>query len=250
MTTIFLHGGGDDVESRAAIYGRFVQTTIEQQAGPLGLVVAEATEKEQQQSFEAYKAIFQAAGVPIERLAPLFVSPTAPLTFGAIAQMQPSGVFVCGGITPFYHQSVCQDVTWVNYLQEANIPFCGTSAGAAVASQQAIVGGWQVQRGEHTRGILFSGAGEGLLLLTVASGLGLIPFAVDVHASQWGTLLRLIHAVELGLVQEGWAIDENTILEVGDSLRLYGLGQAYHVRQLDSGEVAVQIHVAEYPSVH
>lgn len=34
-------------------------------------------------------------------------------------------------------------------------------------------------------------------------GLGLVPFAVDVHASQHGTPTRLMHAIDAGLVQEG-----------------------------------------------
>jgi cyanophycinase len=81
--------------------------------------------------------------------------------------------------------------------------------------------------------------------LTVQPGLGLVPFAFDVHASQWGTLLRLIHAVELGIVQAGWALDENTLLEVADqSLRLHGRGHAYYVRKADGGEVTVAIHTA------
>ena len=57
-------------------------------------------------------------------------------------------------------------------------------------------------------------AGEDLDLVQPRPGLGLVPFAVDVHATQWGTLTRLIHAVALGLVAEGVAIDEGTCLEV------------------------------------
>ncbi len=58
-----------------------------------------------------------------------------------------------------------------------------TSAGAAVAARQAIVGGWQAQRGDVVRPMLFRGASEGLDLITVQHGLNLVPFAVDVHAS-------------------------------------------------------------------
>ena len=50
-------------------------------------------------------------------------------------------------------------------------------------------------------------------------GLGLVPFAVDVHATQWGTLTRLVHAVDAGLVAEGWAVDNGTVLVAGDGLR-------------------------------
>ena len=69
-------------------------------------------------------------------------------------------------------------------------------------------------------------------------GLGLVPFAVDVHATQWGTLTRLVHAVGAGLVEEGWAIDEGTVLVVDDgSVRVEGLGSAYRVAPRDGGVV-------------
>ena len=45
-----------------------------------------------------------------------------------------------------------------------------------------------------------------------------------------GTLTRLIQAVELGMVRDGWAIDENTILEIEqDTMAVYREGHAYHV---------------------
>ena len=63
--------------------------------------------------------------------------------------------------------------------------------------------------------------------MTVVAGLGLVPFGVDVHAAQWGTLGRLIHAVEAGLVAEGWALDEGALLAGGE---VHGPGAAWHVR--------------------
>ena len=80
----------------------------------------------------------------------------------------------------------------------------------------------------------------------VRPGLGLVPFTVDVHASQMGTLTRLIHAVELGLIPEGWAIDENTMLVVdGRTHQIYGAGHGYHVQRSPDGGVSVTIHVAD-----
>ena len=77
-------------------------------------------------------------------------------------------------------------------------------------------------------------------------GLGLVPFAVDVHASQMGTLTRPIHAVELGLVPEGWAIDENTMLVwYGRTYQIYGAGHCYHIQRGSDGSVTVTIHVAQ-----
>jgi cyanophycinase len=245
MPAVFLHGGGDHAESRPSTFGRFVQAIPADQPGPLALVVAEAAEDDRMASFQDYSAIFQAVGLDAGRIVALFVTPTEPLTRAALGDLQPSGMFVCGGVTPFYRQSLCVDTGWVAYLHEARVPYGGTSAGAAIAAQNAILGGWLARRGGDERAMLFQGASEGLEQLTVQPGLGLVPFAVDVHASQWGTLLRLVHAVDLGVVAEGWALDEDTMLEVADrSLRLHGRGHAYYVKKADGGGTAVAVHTA------
>ena len=107
------------------------------------------------------------------------------------------------------------------------------------------MGGWQVTRSGETRAILFQGASEGLDLLTVRDGLGLVPFAVEIHASQMGTLMRLLHAVELGLVPEGWAIDENTLLQIdSNAMHVFGQGHAYRVWRDPDQSVRVTIHTA------
>jgi cyanophycinase len=92
-------------------------------------------------------------------------------------------------------------------------------------------------------------AGEDLDLVEPRRGLGLVPFAVDVHATQWGTLTRLVHAVALGLVAEGVAIDEGTCVEVpagagAGELRVHGFGSAYRVRLEPSGGATVTLLAA------
>lgn len=243
MSRIYLHGGGDSEQWRQETFGRFAASSMENDVVKLALVIAEENESAARESWQAYSNIFTAVGVPIEKLYPIYVSPQSPLTHEMVAQAAPSGIFVCGGVTPFYHQAVCTDLSWLDYLRESAIPFGGTSAGAAIAAQAAILGGWQATRQERSREILFIGAGEGLDLLTVRRGLGLVPFAVDVHASQLGTLTRLIHTVELGLVPEGWAIDENTMLVIdGRNLQIYGQGHCYRVWQDSDGCVKLTVH--------
>ena len=111
-------------------------------------------------------------------------------------------------------------------------PYAGYSAGAAIAATDAIVGG---HRRDDGRDVGAEEAGEDLVALTVRPGLGLVPFAVDVHATQWGTLTRLVHAVDAGLVAEGWAVDNGTVLAAGDGPpRVEGLGSAYHVTRADA----------------
>lgn len=242
MSRIFLHGGGDHPESRAATFGFFAQATLAAGSGPIALVVAETDADERHAVMQAYRESFTAVGAPVDRIAPVFVTPDQPLTHAILAAIQPRGMFVCGGQTPLYHQSLCADRGWIAFLREANLLYGGTSAGSAIAATTAIIGGWRVQRGDQPRAALFHGAGEGLDFLTTVAGLGLVDGAIDVHASQWGTLLRLIHAVDLGMVPWGWAIDEDTMAIIDDNkVELVGRGQLYEVKPDAATGVTVKV---------
>ena len=73
-------------------------------------------------------------------------------------------------------------------------------------------------------------SGEDLDEISVVPGLGLVPFAVDVHAAQWGTLGRVIAAVRAGAIASGIAIDEDTMVVVdGGAARVAGLGFVHSV---------------------
>jgi cyanophycinase len=58
-----------------------------------------------------------------------------------------------------------------------------------------------------------------------------------------GTLGRLVHAVDAGLVDHGWAIDEGTVLIAGDGPpRVEGLGCALRVERAGApGGVRVSV---------
>ena len=71
QTKIFLHGGGDRAESRAATFGRFVAEVLRQPADKLALVVAEAEDTAVPPTIAAYSSIFTAVGVPQTQLIPL-----------------------------------------------------------------------------------------------------------------------------------------------------------------------------------
>jgi cyanophycinase len=244
MLPVFLIGGGGDYPERDETYGRFLRAATSGDNCRVALVSAADTAAEAEVTFISTCAVFLALGMTEADIAPIFLLPGVPLTPAMLTNAQPTGVFVCGGMTPLYQQLLCEDRDWLGYLESANIPYGGVSAGAAVAATTAIVGGWRAQRGDRIRPILYEGAGEGLDLLDVRPGLGLVPFTVEIHASQWGTLTRLLHAIDLGFVTEGWAIDENTLLQSdGDGLQVYGAGQAYHLWRDEPG-TRVTIHSA------
>ncbi|GAA1699304.1 hypothetical protein GCM10009745_52310 [Kribbella yunnanensis] len=143
-----------------------------------------------------------------------------------------AGVYVAGGLTPAYRDVMVDGGTeWLDAARTAGLVYGGFSAGAAIAAERAVVGGWRTEFQGRTVDVCDSELGEDLEPLTVLPGLGLVPFLVDVHAAQWGTLYRLTHAV-LATGIEGWAIDENTVLAIGTNgtPTVQGTGAATHVQ--------------------
>lgn len=128
-------------------------------------------------------------------------------------------------------------------MVERGIPYAGFSAGAMIAPTHGIIGGWKLRRnGNDDLAICSEDVSEDREYLDIRPGLGLVPFAVDVHASQYGTTTRLLHA---GLVPEGWAIDEDTAIEVtSGKITVHGLGSAYRARPtVDSGTTSLTVDI-------
>jgi cyanophycinase len=142
------------------------------------------------------------------------------------------GLLVGGGHTPSYLDAMTPITDEVRLLVADDLPYLGFSAGAMIAADAAIIGGWRI--GEIP--VCSADAGEDLDEVTVVEGLGLIDVAIDVHAAQWGTLSRLIAATEAGLVEGGIAIDEFTALIVdNDELRVVGSGSIWQATLHDDG---------------
>ena len=118
------------------------------------------------------------------------------------------GVVVGGGLTPAYFEGLSGAMAGIRGRVTGGASYVGFSAGAMVAPGPALIGGYRVD------GIEVCGeeCSEGLDALDIRDGLGLVPFAVDVHAAQAGTLGRAMGAVAAGLVARAVAIDENTAL--------------------------------------
>lgn len=145
-------------------------------------------------------------------------------------------ILIGGGLTPAYLEAVAPLIDEIRLLVADGLPYLGFSAGAAIAADSAIVGGWRI--GEVP--VCPEEAAEDLDEVTVAGGLALVDLAVDAHAVQWGTLARVIAATEAGLLDGGVAIDESTVLIVGDgALRVEGRGNVWQVTE-DSAGVLVR----------
>jgi cyanophycinase len=142
------------------------------------------------------------------------------------------GILVGGGLTPAYLESITPIAAEIRKRVESGTPYLGFSAGAMIASEAAMIGGWRIGGVE----VSAEAAAEELDEVTIARGLGVVDVTVDVHAVQWGNLSRLIATVDAGLVDGGIAIDERTalIVETG-ALRSVGSGSVWLVTKADDG---------------
>jgi cyanophycinase len=144
------------------------------------------------------------------------------------------GIVVGGGRTPAYRELLEPHFGEVRRQVAAGVPYLGCSAGAAIAAERAVIGGWRIGGVAVTP----EATSEGLDEVTVAPGIGLVDVAIDAHAAQWGTLSRLVAAVEAGLVEGGLAIDERTALIVGQGgLEVAGSGSVWRVLPGETGVV-------------
>lgn len=178
-------------------------------------------------SVARFRGVLEAAGAENLRVEAIVEGET--FTAGAI---DADAVFVGGGLTPAYRDAFVDVAVALRARVEEGMPYAGFSAGAAIAPDRALVGGYRLSGVE----VASEDAGEELDELEVRDGLGLVPFGVDVHAAQWGTVSRLIAAVEAGLVTEGVAVDEHTALVVspGEST-VHGSGHVWNVGPAASG---------------
>lgn len=243
MNRLFLIGGGWNEKSFPLTYGRFIEAIPK--SGRKILVIAASPDKTNATGIKEHCDVFVSLGLFPDELVHLHVTPAEPLTAAQVEEIAPTGIFVCGGLTPAYQESLCKNRDWLEYVTRGNIPYAGFSAGSSIAAVDAVVGGWQIEIDGRTVSILDDELAEDLDALDVRPGLGFVPFSIDVHASQWGTVTRLLHAIDQGMVTNGWAIDEDTMLEIdGDAITLHGIGQAYCIEGVSTGKVSITIHRA------
>ncbi|MFD5253703.1 hypothetical protein ACFWM5_12825 [Streptomyces bobili] len=233
---VFLIGGGSDESAADAVYGPFLRAASAGVPRVLCVLVDEGNGAE---LFARYDTLLRKAGdcTPVPLLLPL----GEPFEPGALTA-DVDALLVCGGLTPAYREAFggCLD-TLPALLAERGVPYAGFSAGAVIAARDAVLGGWLVDG----VAVCPPDTAEDLEEVEVRSGFGLVPFGVDVHAAQWGTLARLAAVVAGGRLAHGVGIDENTVVRVADG-RAYvaGLGRAHSVRPAPGAGVLVRSYGA------
>ncbi|GJF27666.1 hypothetical protein KNE206_03660 [Kitasatospora sp. NE20-6] len=222
--TIHLVGGGRDATVHAELYGPFLA-----EAGPDPVVACLLLDEgELPEQSERWTSALRAAAPCRPRVLPVVPGEA----FDPAGIDGADAVFVGGGLTPAYAAALAGPLG--RRLAERPLPYAGFSAGAAIAAERALVGGW-LSEGVP---VCPEDAAEDLDELGVVPGLGLLGAAVDVHAAQWGTLPRLAEAVARGAVPYGLAIDENTALAVdGRTAAVRGAGRVHLVRPDGDGVV-------------
>lgn len=161
------------------------------------------------------------------RQAEVLVTEIAPgAVFSTTVLSDVDALVIGGGVTPHYLDAVAPLVDQIRLLVSDGLPYLGYSAGAMIASDRALIGGWRIGGVE----ICPEDASEGLDEVELREGLGLVDLTIDVHAVQAGTLARLIASAEAEFVTAGIAIDEDTTLVVGEgALEVRGTGSVWRV---------------------
>ena len=145
------------------------------------------------------------------------------------------GILVCGGHTPAYLAALAPLATDIRRLVAEGVSYLGYSAGAAIAADEAIIGGWRIGGVP----VAPEESGEGLDEVTFEAGLGLVDLTIEAHAAQWGLVALCAASIEAGLAERILAVDEDTVLKVGEgALEILGSGSVW---QLTAGEGGVTV---------
>jgi cyanophycinase len=226
--SVHLVGGGGDPVHDTAVFGTFLSEVIAQanQAGRDEPIVAIVTVGPGGAHAEELAA---SLGDSVQtRRTMLAPGDVAALT--AISAVD--GILIGGGVAPDYLAALLPVAGEIRRQVSSGVPYLGFSAGAMIAAERSLIGGWRIGGVEVTP----ADVSEGLDEITLTTGLGLLDVTVDVHAAQSGSLSRLIAATEAGLIDGGLAIDENTVLMVGEgALGVLGAGSVWRVSQADGG---------------
>jgi cyanophycinase len=223
VPTVHLIGGGWDPSATAAVYGPFLEA-----AGTAPVVATLVLDEGDGAAQFARWADVLRRTTRCEPV-PVLVALGSRLDPAALGDAD--ALLVCGGLTPAYADALAPAAEELRgWLAAGERPYAGFSAGAAVAAGRAVVGGWR----SGGVPVCPEDAAEDLEEVAVADGLDLVPWTVDVHCAQWGTLPRLLTAVAGG--GRGLGLDEDTAVHLdGDGARVAGRGTAWLV---DGGPVA------------
>ncbi|MHB8275639.1 MAG: Type 1 glutamine amidotransferase-like domain-containing protein [Dermatophilaceae bacterium] len=226
--TVFLVGGGVS-DHLSSVYDRFASEVHLHAQGtdaPRVLVVILGSEASARTYLPAYAELV--TDRIVAEVETLSLGPDAPASLNLDGL---GGVIVGGGRTMGYLEGLLPLRDALQGLVRKGVPYLGFSAGAMVASQVVICGGY---RWNGTQ-VCPSEAGDGMTDVELREGLGLVDLTVETHASAMGTLGRAVVAVESRRTSNCVALDEDTALamESDGTIRTVGSGSAWWVTRAD-----------------
>ncbi|HEY7813103.1 MAG TPA: hypothetical protein VIC62_07685 [Nakamurella sp.] len=236
MTSVHLVGGGWDPAAAGAVYRPFLVDAAALAGRPPEIACVVLDEGDGSERFDQWSAVLRTVADCVPR--PMIVPLGGRLSVPELADAH--GLLVGGGLTSGYADALVPVAAELRaWLADRGRPYLGFSAGAAIAANTAVVGGW-LSAGVP---VCPDDAGEDLAEITVRPGLGFTTWTVDVHCAQWGTLPRLIEAVRTNLAAgNGLGIDENTVASFDGDGRctIAGSGHVWLVHRGGSGEAQVR----------
>ncbi len=220
---VVLVGGGPDTTRSATCVEPFIEECRRRSASRVGLLLA-GDRTSADHFAAAYLALLGELAGTVE---------VVPLDDGVSDVTRFDAVVVGGGPTPEYHDRLAAALRAIGEMVAGGAPYLGFSAGAMIAAETAVIGG-HLSAGVEVCPAEWS---EGLAEVTLRPGIGVVTWAVEVHAAQAGTLGRAIDAVASGAVGSAVALDEDTALHVDAAgvPRVLGSGRAWWVTRDDDG---------------
>ena len=231
---IFLAGAGPDYDAFPEVFEHFVRALPRPQGterpARIALVVHSRNRNPQEVIADYVRPLHRLISCEVVPVLLAAGSPADPAVFG-----HADGIVVGGGLTPGYLEGLRASAGAIAARVADGAPYLGFSAGAMIAPARGIMGGYRINRVE----VCGEECSENLDEVDIRAGLGLVPFAVDVHAAQAGTLSRTVGAVAAGLVDRAVAVDENTAVFLPDSgaadFEVIGSGNCWDIRRTGDG---------------
>ena len=235
--TVFLVGGGADTVVPGLLAPFLAEVGAAAPGRPRVALLLCGPARWTRRELPAHRHALDGADV---ELLPVRVRPGQPVPAAALDGVD--GIVVGGGVTPDYLACLAPVAGAVASAVAGGTPYLGLSAGAMVAPRTALLGGFR----SAGRDVCPEEWSEGLTPVTVAPGLGVVGFPVDVHTGTTGTLGRTVALVETGTAAVAAGIDEDTCLALpvgaddpADGV-VTGSGRVWTVRRR-SGEETVTV---------
>lgn len=137
-----------------------------------------------------------------------------------------TAIVVADGDTAAYREALAPIAGELRRRISGDAPYLGIGAGARIAAEKAILGGWKI----GSVPVAPESASAGVDEVAIEQGLGLLDLSIEIAPVAHGTLSRLVAATEAGLISGGIGIDYDTAFAIADGrLDVVGSGSIWQV---------------------